>query len=58
MINKVITRALIVALLFLVGGTGLFATGSEEVEGEKPTLVWVTSVQGGREPEEIPLFDA
>ncbi|MCK4516293.1 MAG: extracellular solute-binding protein, partial [Spirochaetaceae bacterium] len=58
MINRVITRALIIALLlFLVGGTALFATGGAEAEGEKPTLVWVTSVQGGREPEENPLFE-
>ncbi len=58
MINKVVTRVLTVALLlFLVAGTGLFATGSDESDGEKPTLIWVTSVQGGREPEENPLFE-
>ena len=57
MINKVITRALIVALLLLVGGTGVFATGGTE-EMEKPTLVWLSAVQGGREPAENPLFDA
>ena len=49
MINRVITRALIIALLlFLVGGTALFATGGEEADAEHPTLEWVTSEQGGR----------
>lgn len=58
MINKVFTRVLTIAvLLSLVGITGLFATGKGEADTEKPTLVWVTSVQGGREPEEIPLFE-
>jgi putative aldouronate transport system substrate-binding protein len=58
MIDKKIARALAAALLlFLIGGTAVFATGAAE-DTEKPTLVWVTSVQGGREPEENPLFEA
>lgn len=55
MINKVITRTLAIALLlFLVGGTAVFATGGEEV-AEKPTLVWVSNIHGG-ETAEIQLF--
>ncbi|MEE8441413.1 MAG: extracellular solute-binding protein [Spirochaetia bacterium] len=54
MINRVITRALIVALLLLVGGTGVFAAGGTD-DGEKPTLIWATSIHGG-ETAEIVLF--
>jgi putative aldouronate transport system substrate-binding protein len=56
MINRVITRALIAALLLLVAGTGVFATGTPTTE--KPTLVWLSAVQGGREADENALFDA
>jgi putative aldouronate transport system substrate-binding protein len=55
--NKVITRALIGVLLLLFACTAVFASGGTEMM-EKPTLVWVTSVQGGREPAEYPLFAA
>lgn len=43
---------LMAALLVLVGGT-VFAGGQKEQSEE---LVWLTSVQGGREPEENILF--
>ena len=34
-----------------------FAAGTAERAAEKPTLIWLTSVQGGREPEENTLFE-
>jgi len=45
----------LVVLLLLLTPLFLCAEGAQE---EKPTLIWMTGVQGGREPAEIPLFDA
>jgi len=50
-------RALVL-LLSVVSASLLFATGAQERAAEKPTLVWFTSVQGGREPAENQLFEA
>lgn len=53
-IRWLITGALMVALAVPT----LFASGSrEKSQAEQPTLIWLTSVQGGRDPQEIPLFD-
>lgn len=57
MFARVLSKVPVAVLLLLfVSSVAVFATGTQE-EGEKPTLVWVTSVQGGREPEENPLFE-
>lgn len=43
--------------LLLVGLSLLFLTVPLMASAESPTLIWLTSVQGGREPEENPLFE-
>ncbi|NOY10350.1 MAG: extracellular solute-binding protein [Spirochaetes bacterium] len=52
---KIITAAVVVflALLFIIP---IYSTGKQEAK-KIPTLVWFTSVQGGREPAEQPLFE-
>ncbi len=56
--KNAIRYLLAVTLLVLFGTTAIYAgAGAESTTAEKPTLVWVTSVQGGREPEENPLFE-
>ena len=45
-------------LLLLALPTLAFAGGQQVKEEEAPTLYWFTSVQGGREPSEQPLFEA
>jgi len=42
-------------VLLIAGLSPAFSTGQQEKT--KPTLVWFTSVQGGREPSENPLFE-
>ena len=44
------------ALLIVLCAPVMHAAGTPEAAGEQPTLVWLTSVQGGREPEENTLF--
>lgn len=56
MIQKTITKFVIVALVLVIGTTGAFATGGDDTANDEP-LIWVTSVQGGREPEENPMFE-
>lgn len=52
-------RTTISLVLFLVlVMPSVFAKGNQDAEVEKPELVWLTSVQGGREPEENALFEA
>lgn len=46
--------SLLIAFLLLFAVTTIYAGGVEEAKPEKVT--WVTSVQGGREPAEDPLF--
>ena len=46
----------IVLLLLIV--PLVFSGGTQEATKEAPTLIWFTSVQGGREPAEQPLFEA
>jgi len=55
--NKRITLffSVFLILLLVTGLSPVFSTGQQE-KG-KPTLVWFTSVQGGREPSEEPLFE-
>ena len=52
-----LTAGLMIVLLFLSGPL-LFSAGTQEATKESPTLLWFTSVQGGREPAENPLFEA
>jgi len=54
-----IARILVgVILSACVAAPTVFAAGSTEKAGaEKPTLIWLTAVQGGRDPQEITLFD-
>ena len=52
-------RFLVITLaLAVVSPSALFANATAETTAEKPTLVWFTSVQGGREPAENALFEA
>ncbi len=54
-----VTRRLCAALLaFLMPAALLLAEGSTEGAKEAPTLIWFTSVQGGREPAENARFEA
>ena len=53
---------LAIAFVFAVFGalSNAFANGSKEQSAstsKSPTLIWLTSVQGGKGPKEIPLFD-
>lgn len=52
-----LTAGLMIVLLFL-GVALLFSAGTQEATEKSPTLLWFTSVQGGREPAENPLFEA
>lgn len=46
----------VLLLTFAIALPAAFATGGQG-ETTKAPLVWLTSVQGGRTPDEIPLFD-
>jgi putative aldouronate transport system substrate-binding protein len=47
----------LVFLLLFLSAPRLYSAGAQEKKVEKPTLIWLTTVQGGREPAENPLFD-
>ncbi len=47
----------VLLLTFATALPAVFAAGSQEGTAAKTPLVWLTSVQGGRTPDEIPLFD-
>ena len=50
----------VIALIAFAAATvgTVFGGGAPEVATEeKPTLIWLGGVQGGREPEENPLFE-
>lgn len=53
---KIHKIAVCLLLLMTILVSGLSAAGAQE-EKEKPELVWLTSVQGGREPAENTLFE-
>ncbi len=53
--KKIIFTSMIIFLAILVIAP-IYSEGKQEKE-ETPTLVWFTSVQGGREPAEQPLFE-
>jgi len=44
-------------LLLLFGSVYLFAGGQQEAAKEAPTLIWLTTVQGGQDAEEEPIFE-
>jgi putative aldouronate transport system substrate-binding protein len=57
--NAPFNKSLFLVLILLLASSALvFAGGTQEKGQEAPTLVWFTSVQGGREPAESPLFEA
>ncbi|MCX7030918.1 MAG: hypothetical protein NTU62_12485, partial [Spirochaetes bacterium] len=47
----------VLLLTFAIALPAAFATGSPEGATTKAPLVWLTGVQGGRSPDEIPLFN-
>ena len=47
----------LIIVLMVLSSQLLFSGGTQEATKESPTLYWFTSVQGGREPSENPLFE-
>lgn len=48
---------LLIGLIVAFAAPMVFASGGQESsKAQGPTLIWLSSVQGGRTPEEIPLF--
>ncbi len=48
-------KTVLIVCIFLLAGMSLYAQGAAEKKQEE--VIWLTSVQGGREPEENSLFE-
>jgi putative aldouronate transport system substrate-binding protein len=53
-----LASAAVIVLAAIAAGTAFGGGAAEVATEEKPTLIWLAGVQGGREPEENPLFEA
>ena len=55
-IKRIAINTILITVVMLMAGSVLLAQGASETKSEKKEVVWLTSVQGGREPEENILF--